>query len=89
MPPTDHRVALFDLDRAPASAAGAQAFERACAAPCLHVPALDDAGAAAIVAALRPGDAILLKGSRGSAMERLLSSLPGVAPPEAAALHGA
>lgn len=72
-----------------ASAAGAQAFERACAAPCLHVPALDDAGAAAIVAALRPGDAILLKGSRGSAMERLLSSLPGVAPPEAAALHGA
>lgn len=41
----------------------------------LHLPALDDLGLAAISEQLRVGDVILLKGSRGSRMERLVESL--------------
>jgi UDP-N-acetylmuramoyl-tripeptide--D-alanyl-D-alanine ligase len=41
----------------------------------LHVPDLQPASMALVAEALEPGDAILLKGSRGSAMERLLGAL--------------
>ena len=41
----------------------------------LHVPDLHPASMALVAEALEPGDAILLKGSRGSAMERLLGAL--------------
>ncbi len=48
------------------------------------VAQLDPVGLAAVQAALRPGDAALLKGSRGSAMERILAALAGR---ETAAAH--
>jgi UDP-N-acetylmuramoyl-tripeptide--D-alanyl-D-alanine ligase len=58
------------------SAHGAAAVRAAGGAvQALHVPQLDEAGVTAIEAALRPGDAILLKGSRGSRMERLVEAL--------------
>lgn len=41
----------------------------------VHVPQLDDAGVAVIAQHLRAGDAVLLKGSRGSRMERLVAAL--------------
>ncbi len=41
----------------------------------LHVPKLDDAGVGAIAALFKPGDCILLKGSRGSRMEQLIAGL--------------
>ncbi len=41
----------------------------------LCVPVADDTGAADIAALLRPGDAVLLKGSRGMALERIISAL--------------
>ncbi len=42
-------------------------------------PKLDDQAAASIAGLLRPGDCVLLKGSRGMALERVLRALPGEA----------
>ncbi|MFN0011921.1 MAG: UDP-N-acetylmuramoyl-tripeptide--D-alanyl-D-alanine ligase [Phycisphaerales bacterium] len=41
----------------------------------LSVPAADETGAADIAAILRPGDAVLLKGSRGMALEGIIRAL--------------
>jgi UDP-N-acetylmuramoyl-tripeptide--D-alanyl-D-alanine ligase len=57
------------------SAHGAAAARAAGGCEVLHVAALDDPGVAAIAGALRARDAVLLKGSRGSRMERLASAL--------------
>ncbi|MBL9141187.1 MAG: UDP-N-acetylmuramoyl-tripeptide--D-alanyl-D-alanine ligase, partial [Phycisphaerae bacterium] len=66
-------VAIFVGD---GSAHGARAASEAGSpAHILHVPLLDESGVSAIAALLRPGDAILLKGSRGSRMEQLIAAL--------------
>jgi len=57
------------------SAYGAAAAREAGGCDVLHVPALDEQGVAAIAERLRAGDEILLKGSRGSRMERLAAAL--------------
>jgi UDP-N-acetylmuramoyl-tripeptide--D-alanyl-D-alanine ligase len=57
------------------SAHGAAAAREAGGCDVLHVPALDEQGVAAIAERLRAGDEILLKGSRGSRMERLAAAL--------------
>ena len=57
------------------SAHGAAAARAAGGCEVLHVAALDDPGVAAIAGALRARDAVLLKGSRGSRMERLAAAL--------------
>ncbi|MFZ9689446.1 MAG: UDP-N-acetylmuramoyl-tripeptide--D-alanyl-D-alanine ligase [Phycisphaerales bacterium] len=57
------------------SAHAAVAAREARAANVLHVPDLQPASMALVAEALEPGDAILLKGSRGSAMERLVGAL--------------
>lgn len=66
-------LAVFVGER---STAGARAFEQA--APDAHALLLPDPSAASaelLRAALRPGDALLFKASRSSAIERLLASL--------------
>ncbi len=57
------------------SAHAAAAAREARGANVLHVPDLQPVSMALVAEALEPGDAILLKGSRGSAMERLLGAL--------------
>lgn len=57
------------------SAHGAAAAREARGANVLHVPDLQPASMALVAEALEPGDSILLKGSRGSAMERLIGAL--------------
>jgi UDP-N-acetylmuramoyl-tripeptide--D-alanyl-D-alanine ligase len=57
------------------SAHSAVAAREARAANVLHVPDLQPASMALVAEALELGDAILLKGSRGSAMERLVGAL--------------
>lgn len=63
------------------SAHSAAAARECRAARVLHVPDLQPASMSLIAEALEPGDAILLKGSRGSAMERLLGALQSPALP--------
>ena len=70
------------LFRSAESAHGAAAARAAGGAEVLHVAALDEAGVAAIAAVLRTGDEILLKGSRGSRMERLVEALRARVPAE-------
>lgn len=59
----------------PLTTPGADAARAAGVPTVLCVDALDEAGIGAIRAALRPGDRLLLKGSRGSRMERLVEAL--------------
>ncbi|MFM1935449.1 MAG: hypothetical protein RI990_408 [Planctomycetota bacterium] len=63
----------------PLARPGAEAARAAGVPEVLAVEALDDAGIGAIRAALRPGDRLLLKGSRGSRMERVVEALGGAA----------
>ncbi|MSR29646.1 MAG: UDP-N-acetylmuramoyl-tripeptide--D-alanyl-D-alanine ligase [Phycisphaerales bacterium] len=69
-PPPD--VAIF-VGALSAHAAHACADRASCKV--MHVPDLSAASVTAVIAELLPGDAVLLKGSRGIALERLLASL--------------
>lgn len=58
------------------SEAGAGSFARAApAAACLHLPDTSAESAARLAMHVRPGDALLVKASRGSAIERLMEAL--------------
>ncbi|MDA1008216.1 MAG: UDP-N-acetylmuramoyl-tripeptide--D-alanyl-D-alanine ligase [Planctomycetota bacterium] len=54
---------------------GAEAAQRAGTCEVVHVQALDGSGIEAILASLQKNDAILVKGSRGAAMERFVEAL--------------
>jgi len=59
----------------PLSAHAAHACADAQSCRVVHVPDLSPSSIATVVGELQPGDSVLLKGSRGTALERLLASL--------------
>ncbi len=59
----------------PLSAHAAHACADAQSCRVVHVPDLSSASVTTVLGEFQPGDAVLLKGSRGTALERLLASL--------------